>query len=96
MNLKIVKCILYLSVLCASYSCAASSYKLVTIAKKKMAWRICDERDKPELFQKGFWFISKECKSILFKKKCRPVTHFCKWGDIPCYRSWRLLQKKLR
>lgn len=93
---KLNKFILYFAILCGSISCAASEYKIMTIDKKDMAWRNCDEKDDKQYYRKGFCFITKKCKKVLLRKKCIRHTHFCKYGDEKCFDLWRLWDKVLR
>lgn len=76
-----------------TFSCASATWKVQDVSLEKREWRVCSEiLDGPEKHQKGFCYISQECK----KKKCRPLPLFCAWGDIVCMDKWKLLDKKLR
>jgi len=62
-----------------------------------MTWRVCSkEKDKPELHHKGFCYVDKECKRVIFRKKCRNRQLFCAWGDLDCMEKYKLFLKKLR
>lgn len=86
---------IYLSVIVSS--CAAAKWKIHDVNLEKRVWRICSSHlDGLEKHEKGFCYISQECKKSAFSNKCRPKPLFCEWGDIPCLRHYKLLQKKLR
>ena len=91
----LTKIILYSVLISTPISCASAAYKTVHIANEKMAWRICGQKDKVELFHKGLCFISKKCKRVFIKKKCVNVQYFCEWSDNKCFDKWELWNKKL-
>ena len=75
-------------------SCASAPWVMRDVSLEKRVWRFCHEHyDGPEKHEKGFCYISQECKS---DKKCRPLPLFCAWVDIDCLRKYKILQKKIR
>ena len=81
------------------FSCATAKpeWYIKDVADSKKEWRICDERYDPQHKAKGFCYISQRCRKTWFgREKCEPVRLFCGWGDIECYRKYKLLGKKLR
>ena len=77
-------------------SCSSSDWSPAGVSHLKKTWRICSEdKDGSEKDLKGFCYIDKECR-INWIKQCRPKPLFCPWGDIPCLRRYKLLDKKLK
>ena len=80
-------------------SCATAEPKwyIKDVSDAKKVWRFCEERYDPQQAAKGFCYISQRCYKRWFSaEKCEPVRLFCGWGDIECYRKYKLFNKKLR
>jgi hypothetical protein len=82
-------------------SCAgattAADWKEVPMAQSDQQWRWCSEHlDGPEKADRGFCWISKECKKkFLAKDECRNKPYFCAFTDIECFKRNDFPNKKL-
>lgn len=93
-----IKLILASSLLfsCSSIDAKRDWYHCGPISEKQ-TWRFCDKRyDREDLHHKGLCYITEMCKKrVILKPKRKPHQLFCKWGDIPCLRENKALNKRI-
>jgi len=97
-----------LIVLLISISCTSvdskdwSSWIMVDVPSKEREWEFCrEDLHGPDFHQKGFCWIAEECRyrKTIFnntKNECRPITLFCKWGDIECLYKYDIFSMKIK
>ena len=95
MKMNLTQIILMLT-LTSCGSVSASSWKPSGVSYAKQVWRFCDkQKDSLDLYGRGYCYVAKECKKVVFIKKCRPKQLFCAYGDHECMKEYGLFDKVL-